>query len=158
MTDEDTFDPEELREAEALARALERGTAHDALPEDALQTAALLRYGAGSGVLAEARERAILEDVLAAAERVAARRPVARPWRAWAAIVGVALAAGLVVLVLRRPGDERLPSGLPPPSAALVEAQLARLEDPSADARFDAEMRDYRGSVYAALEARYGAR
>jgi hypothetical protein len=160
MRDDETFDAEELREAEALARALERGTADEHLPDEALQTAALLRYSAGGGVLAKDREDAVLEDVLKAADRVAARPAPARAQglRYWLGALGLAAAIGLVLLLIRRPG-EVLPTALPEPSAELLQAQLARLEDRSADARFDSEMRSYRGAVYAALEARYeGAR
>jgi hypothetical protein len=159
MRDDETYDAEEPREALALARALERGSADEGPPEDALQTAALLRYSAGSGVLADERADAVLDEVLALADRVAGQPAPARAktrwW--WLGALGLAAAAGLVLLVLRRP-PEALPTALPAPRAELVQAQLARLEDAAVDERYEAEMRGYRGAVYAALEARYGAR
>lgn len=161
MSDETHFGEEELREAEALAQALERGAASDALPEDALQAAALIRYGADGGALAKDREDAILADVLAAAERVASRASAERPrapWWRWAlGFAGLALAAALVLLFLRPP-SEGTPTALPTPSRALLEAQLARVDESASDGRFEEEMGHYRGAVYAALEARYGAR
>jgi len=56
--------PEEIREAEALARALD-GEADTGAPADALQAAALLRHGTGAE-LAPDRARAVLDRVLAA--------------------------------------------------------------------------------------------
>ncbi len=153
------FDEAELREAEALARALERGSADEELPEDALQSAALIRYGAGGGVLREEREDAILEEVLAAADRVRARpKAAAVPWWRWLfGAAGLAAVTALLLVILTS-GEAGAPTALPSPDARLIEAQLARIEDRSADARFDEAMQSYRGDVYAALERRYGAR
>src|SRR5437870_4961890 len=61
MTDEKAPTPEEQREAEALARALD-GQPADA-PPDALEAAALLR-GSRDAELSDARARAVRERVL----------------------------------------------------------------------------------------------
>lgn len=160
------IDPEERLEAEALARALERGSADEALPDDALQTAALLRYSADGGALSKAREDALLSEVLETAERVAARRPEEPPaagwWRWLLGLVGVGAAvAAALLLVMRDPGPVE-PTALPSPEAALLTAQMQRLSagaagEPS-DEDFEQAMRSYRGDVYAALSSRYGAR
>jgi hypothetical protein len=161
MNNDEEMDPEELREAEALAQALDRGTGGPDLPEDALEAAALLRYSRDGGALAPAREDAILDEVLAAGERAHARKPERErsvPW--WRLLFGFAGVAAIAVLVLLVLDIDEAPRGaalLPAPSAGLIEAQLARLEDPRADERFEREMREYRGEVYAAISARYGA-
>lgn len=158
--DDPDLGQDELREAEALAHALERGSATDDLPDEAFQTAALIRYGAGGGALREDREDAVLEEVLAAADRARDRRGTERstPWWHWLfGAAGLAAAAALVVLIVTSPGQPA-PTALPAPDPRLIEAQLARLEGSEADPRFDEAMRGYRGEVYAALEARYGAR
>lgn len=159
--DDPTLDEQELREAEALARALDRGSADDELPDDALSAAALIRYSAGGGVLSAEREDAVLEEVLAAADRVRGRQAAPRApvplWRWLFGAAGLAASVALVLLIVTGPG-EASPTALPAPDARLIEAQLARLEDPAADERFDEAMRGYRGDVYAALEARYGSR
>jgi hypothetical protein len=156
---DDTFEEDERREAEALAHALERGAAKDALPQDALQTAALIRYSADGGALTKEREDAVLADVLAAADRaVRSREPRKIAWWQWAlGLTGVALAAVLVMVIVR-PEEAGAPTALPAPSPSLLEAQLAQTEGSEDGARFDDEMGRYRGAVYAALEARYGAR
>lgn len=159
--DDPILDEHELREAEALARALERGSADGELPDDALSAAALIRYGAGGGVLRREREDAVLEEVLAAADRVRERKAAPSSgvpfWRWLFGAAGLAAAVALVLLIVTGPG-EASPTALPAPDARLIEAQLARLGDPAADERFDEAMRGYRGDVYAALEARYGSR
>lgn len=154
MNDDD-IDDIELREAEALAAALDRGRASEGLPDDALETAALLRYSEDGGALAPDREDALLEEVLHVADRVAAREPRRRAARGWV-FGGLGLAAGLALLIALRP--EPPSTVLPTPSARLLQAQLARMDDASHEPRFDDEMRAYRGAVYSALEARYEAR
>ncbi len=158
MIDDDDIDERELREAEALARALERGSAMDELPDDALEAAALIRYSRDGGALAKEREDRLLEDVLAAAERVGGRERERAPvWRWVFGVLGFAAVTALFFLIVRAP-DAPAPTALPAPSPRLLELELARLEDDEAEPRFDAEMRAYRGEVYAALGARYGAR
>ena len=151
---EDEHDEAERREAEALARALERGHALDDLPEEALQTAALLRYSADGGELSEGRRESILDEVLEAADRAAAKQPeaAATPWWRWTlGLVGAGAAVALLLLFVVRPNPD--PTALPAPTAALVGAQIDRLQGD--DDGFDEAMQGYRGDVYAALEARY---
>ena len=161
MSDE-PIDETEAREAEALHAALERGRAEDDLPEDALQTAALVRYSAGGGELAPERLEALLPEVLEAAASAQARRaaPGERAgvpfWRWLLGLGGAAAAVALVLVIVLRPGRVE-PTALPAPGSALLEAQMARLAGED-DAAFDAAMRDYRGDVLTALTARYGAR
>ena len=172
MSDEDfenDFDgdvgDDERREAEALARALERGSADDDLPEEALQTAALLRYSADGGALDVERAEAILGDVLEVAAKAKAKRgPPAEaraPWwrLQWRWVLGLSGVATLAILLLfvLRPGPLD-PTALPAPAPGLLSAQLARVSDPESDAAFDREMGAYRVDVYAALTERYGAR
>jgi len=158
MIDDDDIDEHELREAEALARALERGSATDELPDDALEAAALIRYSRDGGALAKGREDVLLQDVLAAADRVGRREARRAPgWRWLFGALGLAAVTALLFLIVRAP-EIPAPTALPAPGPRLLEIELARLEDAEAEPRFDSEMRAYRGEVYAALEARYGAR
>ena len=141
---------EELAEAAALARALERGTA-DSPPEDALQAAALLSFSRDGAELSDDRAQKILADVFAEAK---VRRPeAASPWWRWlvpAGLVGVAATAAVLISV--DPGISD-PTSLPAPSRALLQAQ-AEAASGDADSLND-EMDDYRNSVLATLERRY---
>lgn len=158
MIDDDDIDEHELREAEALARALERGSATDELPDDALEAAALIRYSLDGGALAKEREDLLLDEVLAAADRVGHREaPRAPVWRWLFGALGLVAATALFFLVVRDP-EIPAPTALPAPGPRLLEIELARLEDAEAEPHFDSEMRAYRSEVYAALEARYGSR
>lgn len=158
---EDDIEAQERAEAEALAHALERGAARGELPEDALQTAALLRYSAGGGELAADREEAVLADVLADAERMAERRaaaprPAAAPWWRWLLGFGTAAAVVALILVLAWPRAAVAPAELPAPDPSLVSAGLARLSDEAGDdAAYREALSGYRASVYGALGARY---
>lgn len=160
MSDED-IDETERAEAEALAHALDRGSAQDDLPEDALQTAALLRYSAGAGELPGDREEAVLAEVLAAAEKAAAKRTEAPreegvPWWRWLfGIGGVAALVALALFLWIGRGGPATPTALPTPSASLIGHGLERLAPGGDDAAFRSEMRDYRASVYDALSERY---
>lgn len=164
LRDEELTD-EERREAEALVEALERGRAREALPEDALETAALLRYSR-DGELPEERRRAILDDVWASAKRPAPeeRRTRAPGWLKWLVPVGglgAMTAVALLFVTLQQAGDEapvaqELPVAFPPPSAELLRAQASVASGEADDGELAEEMREYRGAVYAALDARYG--
>jgi len=162
MSDE-PIDETERREAEALAHALERGTAVDELPGDALQTAALLRYSAGGSELRADREESVLAEVLEAAERIGARRAAEpdeapAPWWRW--LVGLGGAAALAtLLVFWLLGGEGAvaPTELPVPDPALVSSGLRRLApDAEPESRdFDVSFGAYRDSVYGAMTERY---
>lgn len=167
---DDSVDEDERREADALARALERGSADEDLPEEALQTAALLRYSADGGALDVERAEAILGDVLDASAKAAAKKQSAQsearaPWwqagwqAGWRWVLGLSSVAAIAILLLflLRPGTVD-PTVLPAPSPGLLSAQLARVSAPEADQDFDREMGTYRADVYAALTERYGAR
>lgn len=177
MSDEEPTE-EELREAEALVQALERGSSRNALPEDALETAALLRYSRDGGALPEERRRAVLDDLLANAKpaEAAGRARSARRarWLRWLVpLAGLGAAAGAVLLMTVTAGQqEPMPSAaqestaqestaprfeLPPPPAELLTAQAAAAGGTAREAEaLSTRMRGYRREVYAALEARYG--
>jgi len=163
VTEHDPTDAER-REAEALKTALERGTASEGLPEDALEAAALLRFSGAEGDLAPDRRKVILDEILASApSRVAApERTAPVRWLRWfAPAAGVALAAAaawaLVVLVPADPSAHRA-ARLPAPSPDLLSAQAAAAGGSEAEAAaLTEQMRQYRGVLYAALEQRYGA-
>jgi len=165
MSEPEDVDESEQHEADALALALERGTIEAELPEDALQTAALLRYSVDGGELPTDREEAVLFEVLEAAQRVTQKRAEnaarvdapAAPWWRW--LFGLASAAALAALLLffwGRGAPE--PTALPEPGAALIGAGLGRLDPAGGDAEYDALMREYRARVYGALSARYESR
>ncbi|HVU03103.1 MAG TPA: hypothetical protein VHE30_15185 [Polyangiaceae bacterium] len=149
-TPDDEPTEEELREAEALARALERGHAPPGTPEDALGAAAFLRFTKDGGSLSAEDSERILEDALRNA-----RLPVRTPWRfRLFGVLGLAGAAAAVLLIVAR----QAPSGeLPVPPRALLEAQVdvASGKVASLDA-LGAETAAYRRAVFASLEGRYG--
>lgn len=166
MTDDDPMaeDPmadlaeEELREAEELARALDRGSADDP-PDDALSAAALLRYSQGGGELAGARQDEIFAEVL---ETARPKRPALAKKRGWLAWLlpagGVAMTAAAVALAvgLQAPGAP-VAVELPAPDQGLLTAQASAAADTSTRAAeaLASQMRTYRGDVFAALEERY---
>ena len=149
--------PEELAEAEALARALEGAApAGVAGLEDALAAAALLRraHDTQSNERRAAEGRHIADGVGRSLAAVEARRSVRtrRRWLAPALLVPVAAAAALLVIV--RHDDGRGDAPVPAPPLALIEAQ-ARAASGRADlSMLDREMRPYRETVYAALGVR----
>lgn len=162
VTDDDP-DPDELREAEALARALERGVDPSGdLPDDAFSAAALLRYGTVDGALSDERRDAILEEVLstARAPRVEERAPLLR-WLRWlvpvAGLAGAA-AAALLVVQLQTQVAPSAHAELPPPPVELLRAQAsaAGRATPEAIAELDRRMRGYRGAFHGSLNERYG--
>lgn len=153
-TNDDEPTEAELREAEALARALDGGRGDPEMPDDALGTAAYLRYAKDGGALDSDKEEAILADALARA-----RPPRARPawrWRIFGALGLAATGAALVFIVARAPiGDAA--DTLPAPPRALLEAQIDAAGGRVASLdTLTAETRDYRAAVYGALRDRYG--
>ena len=150
--------PEEFAEAEALARALDRGSADGGLPEDALQTAALLRHGAQGSELGAQRSEAILAEALRSA-RPRRPRAAAAPWWRWllpAGLAATAAAAAFAVLVGSPTGGPapQTAAALPAPSSALLRAQAtaAAGDDPSA---LDRAMASHRVAVVGRLRERY---
>lgn len=157
MTSDDEPTSAELEEAEALARALDRGHAPERSPEDALGAAAFLRYTKDGGALDAARADAILADAL---ERA---RPPEVPsrarqwgWRVFGALGFAGAATAAALIVARAPFFEEPASALPAPPRALLEAQIdaAGGRVASLDA-LTAETSGYRKSVYGALHDRY---
>ncbi len=153
--DDDEPTAEERQEAERLARALERGHAPSGVPEDALSTAALLRYAKDGGALDPERGKAIFEDAMARARPPREARARTR-WTLFGLLgLGAAGALSIAIVLRTAPPDVRGP--LPPPPRALLEAQVAALSGPSAS--LDAlamETAGYRGTLYAKLRERYG--
>lgn len=153
MDDEEPTEAE-LREAEALARALARGHAPPGTPEDALGAAAFLRHAKDGGALDPSRAEAILTDALARARPPPAR--AAWRWRIFGALGLAAAGAAGAFLVARAP--TRSPdAALPVPPRALLEAQIdaAGGRVASLDA-LSTETRGYRATVYGSLRNRYG--
>lgn len=142
--------PDEIREAAELARALERGTADEA-PDDALQTAALLRYGTDAE-LDDRRAEDILDELL---RSVPAREPSPRPgWRRWLWAAGgaVGLAAAIGIFIASRESDR---ATLPAPDLSLLQAQAAAAR-PGGDEAYAQELAAYRRGMLRAMQERYG--
>lgn len=176
MTDEhdehdDGVREEEAREAEALSLALERGRATDALPEDALETAAFLRYSRDAGELPPEREDALLAELWdsAKAREAAPKKSSALKWMAWLVPMGGLAAAAAAFLVFATFGARdaapaaeqvavRAQTVLPSPSTELVRAQLAVANGEAELAALREPMQGYRSEMLAALETRYGGR
>lgn len=150
MTEKDPT-PEEIREAEALARALEGDESSSDAPEDALQAAALLR----SGELSEQRSQAVFERVVAGSD-LEKSEPADR--LRWLIPVGGLVAAAVVGLLLLLPGTLSSPvsTSLPPPGAALLQAQgRAARGGVEGLVALKGEMQGYRKNMYLALSERY---
>lgn len=138
-------DEEELRSAEALARALDGGRAEPGLPEDALQAAALLRLGAGVARLGEQRQREIREQLLGSLP-APAPRPTRASWFGWLLLlVPGAGAAAALVLWLSTGADE----GAAPVAARAEQAPLETRGAPGASARTAAPQRALAGAARA---------
>jgi len=151
--DDDELSPseEEIAEAEALARALDRGAAGGPVPEDALGAGHLLRYAKDHGALDPARQQAILDEVLRDA-RVPAPKRGAR----WSLLGALALAsAAAIVMVTTRRNEPAVAVRLPPPPRALLEAELDATRSREGLSALHGEMTQYRARMYAALEERY---
>src|SRR5262245_37846202 len=114
-SDDDEPTAEEREEAERLARALERGNAPGGgVPEDALATAALLRYAKDGGALDPDRSRAIFEEAVANARPLRAAKRRIR--FTLLGLLGLAAAgAASIVLVVRTLEPEPEPSLPAPP-------------------------------------------
>jgi hypothetical protein len=144
--------PEELREAEALARALDGAPSDSAAPPEALEVAALLRHAKSEGALDPARTQAL------AAKLRAGVRPPRRRWL-WIALAPVAAGVTAMVVLALTPIPEpvtvsRLRS-LPVPAASLLQAQAeAARGQPRALADLDAQMRAYRQTLFGKLRER----
>ena len=156
--DDIDFEPteEELREAAALARALDRGGAQEGLPADAFETAAMLRFGSDGGALTKERSDALLEEALRSARP---HRPRAHkgPWWRWLLPVGLSTAAAAALIgTLASAGPEPHTTAmrLPAPSSVLLRAQAAAAagDDPEA---LDRAMKAHRAAVLGRLAERY---
>lgn len=153
MTDDfDLEEPtaEELAEAEALARALDRGSARGPVPEDALGAAGLLRFSRDEGTLDEAKLDTIFADVMKSARPVRPRAE-ARPWWRWLVPASLVTAAAVAALLSIPLSPEQ--TTLPSPNVALLRAQ-AEAATGRGEA-LDEAMGAYRAQLMSALEARY---
>ena len=150
---EDQPTPEEMAEATALAAALEGRASGGTAPEDALATAGVLRHArtAGASALTPAR----LEQLAARVRPAVDRRRPRRRWWLWLTPAALVPAAAMaVVFVSTRSAVPPLPTALPDPPVALIEAQGRAARGGSTLAALDAQMRDYRAAFYAALAGR----
>src|SRR5262245_51703290 len=95
----DAPDAEELRAAAALGDALEGRASSSDLPQQALETAALLRFSGPHAELGTGRRAEIRAALLASLPAPAPRR---RRWAAWWLWVPAALGASLAVIFVSR--------------------------------------------------------
>ncbi|MBN1944401.1 MAG: hypothetical protein JW797_01940 [Bradymonadales bacterium] len=148
----------ELREAEALAQALEGEELHPELPEDDMATAALLKYCHNVGALPPDRMAALAEELGELVRRRADRKPVGNI-RRWLAPAGALIGAGLsLALILLLTGAPRplVATDLPMPPIRLLQAQTAAASgDALANADLAQQMHGYRQRVYHSLAERY---
>ena len=150
-SDDDEPTAEELADAERLARALERGHSAEPVPDEALATAALLRFSRDGGALsAESAER-IFEEALSGA--TPARRKLRWGYTLFGLLGLAAAGAASVTLVVR--SQEPEPAALPEPPRALLDAQVAAASIRSSLATLDDETTKYREAFYAKLRKRY---
>jgi len=164
---EDDPTPEELKEAAALAAALEDGSdeARDKTPGDALEAAALLRFVHDSELDPE-RAAAIAEELNhlpdsdqsaggssdAQEERDHVISITQRRWWVIAPAVAAVSAAAVVAILWRPPASE-----LPPPQLALLRAQSEVIGVPGADlAELQAQNNQYRRGWMVSMRDRYG--
>jgi hypothetical protein len=139
--------PEELREAEALARALDGAPPGSAPPPGALETAALLRYAQSAGQLDPARAQAL------AAKVRGELRPRRRRWSLILAPLALGVAGAFALVLMFTPATPRRPaaslSSLPTPAPSLLAAQTEAARGRSqALADLDAQMRAYRRTLF----------
>jgi len=152
--DEEEPTGEELREAEALATALERGSGLAETPGDALGAAALLRYSQDGGALGPGREQAILGDALARA-RPRGREVRSRHWLL--GLLGLAAAGAASLVILQRAQAPAALAVLPKPPRSLLEAQIEAAGGGAASlGPLATETANFRVAMYTALRERYG--
>jgi hypothetical protein len=149
MNPDDGPTPDELREAEALARALE-GDASAAPPPDVSAAAGLLRYARGTDLPADRAEsiRGRLGETVVPAKR--------RPrWRLWLLPpLAAAATAGVLLSPLLRSSSRSGPPVVP--SSALLAAQAAAARgDSQALEALDRHMRAYRQSMLRQMIGRH---
>ncbi|HMF42907.1 MAG TPA: hypothetical protein VKQ32_19680 [Polyangia bacterium] len=160
--DEEQPSEEELREAAALAAALEKDqaadpSAHDA-PNDALEAAALLRQARAPIAVPAAAEPIVAAQAAPALEALRTRgRRRARLWIATSLLAPAAAAVWLLTSTMTHAPQSRGSAAPPAPTADLLaaQAQAARGGPGSvALARLDVEMRAYRRQYHAGLRQR----
>jgi len=158
--DEPAPSDEELREAAALARALETDAPTEsgdaAPPSDAIETAALLRHARAPLAVPPAHEPIAAAQ---ASEALAARRGRRGRRHLWiaASIVAPAAAAAWLLFAPVRNRNAPPPLAIPPPSPGLLAAQAeATRGGRTALARLDEEMRAYRRRYHDGLRRRGG--
>jgi len=140
--------PEEQREAEALARALEGDPSGSAPPPEALEVAALLRHAHGEGQLDPARAQ-----VMAAALRAGVRRPRRHwPWLLMPLAAG-ATAVTLLLSTTRAPLPPLPPLPAPGPALLAAQAEAARGGGQSLGS-LDTQMRAYRRELFERMRGR----
>ena len=157
---------EELREAAALAAALENDAGGGAgAPSDALETAALLRQARAPLMVSPAHEPITAGQVAPALD--GRRTPRPRRGRMWIAlsVVAPAAAAGWLFFAQRpmqrlRPIQPKIYVAPPAPSSDLLAAQAAATRGGgpagAALARLDQEMRAYRRLYHEGLRRGHG--
>jgi hypothetical protein len=149
---------EELREAAALAHALEPDAGDREAPADALEAAALLRHARAPIAVPPAHEPLATAQAAQAldARRTRTRRRAAR-WIATSLVVPGLAAAWLMVSTTARRSAPPAATALPAPSPALLAAQAeAARGGGAALARLDLEMRAYRRAYHDGLRRRGG--
>jgi len=153
---------DELREAAALADALEGGPATPGSPPaDALEAAALLHHARAPIAVPPALEPRVMAEVAAALDARRARgRRRARVWIATSLIAPAAAAAWLLFATV--PSRHARMSAMPPPAptadllAAQAEAIRGGGQAGAALARLDSEMRAYRRAYHERLRRDLG--
>lgn len=152
-------DDKERREAEELRKALDgEPVDQSALPEDALETAALLEYTATGGELDPKAEERILDEILKAKPETSHQPKIPWPWISGLAAAGAVAAALLLVVVPMANSPEptaQTPTHatvtIPPPGSILLTAQAEAIDGVSTEA-FDAEMAVYRKRLFSTLK------
>jgi len=161
--DDEQPSEEELREAAALAAALESDRAVDpssapGAPSDALEAAALLRHARAPLAVPPAAEPIIAAQAAPALDALRTRgRRRARLWIATSLIAPAAAAVWLLMSTITHAPPSRVAAAPPAPTADLLAAQAeAARGGPGsvALARLDVEMRAYRRQYHAGLRRR----